>query len=180
MCPVHEHHPLRIKKPASKGDLLTYVSPWRRAEAVISFQGTGTYKGGANVFWLHPFVDGSRETLNCIAGGPPTYSACLDAAGNYAMNKIMQAGVQEGTVSAAQEARIKFLHVFTTYGWNLTTYDQERFDSSLPLVSGHVALWGFHIALTKALVSGDMVSVAVFVQAALCARIDGGHRGQRG
>jgi hypothetical protein len=43
---VHEHQPLNIRKPDSKDDLLTYVSPLRKSEAVISFQpeGTGTYK----------------------------------------------------------------------------------------------------------------------------------------
>ena len=98
----------QIPKARSTDDLLTYVVAWTRGDAVISFVGTGRYKGGAHVFWLNPFVDGSNETLNCIAGGPPTYSACLDAAGIYAFNKIMQAGVQGGTVSAAQEARVKF------------------------------------------------------------------------
>ena len=52
-------------------------------------------------------------------------------------------------------------------------YVRDHFDSSLPLVSGHVALWGFHIALTTALVRGDMASVAVLIQAALCAPIEG-------
>ena len=80
--PVHEHQPLTIKKPDSKHDLLTYVSPWKRGEAVIAFQGAGTYKGGGNVFWLDPVVDGSRTKMRVIAGDPPLYSACLDAAGN--------------------------------------------------------------------------------------------------
>ena len=52
-------------------------------------------------------------------------------------------------------------------------YDVDHFDSSLPLVCGHVALWGYHLALMKARVSGDMASVAVLVQAALCAPIEG-------
>ena len=171
--PVHEHQPLSIRKPDSKDDLLTYVSPWKQAEAVISFKGTGTYKGGGNVFWLNPFVDESHRKLCAIAGDPPLYSACLDAAEKYALRKIQQEGVMQGKVSAAQEARIKFPHVFTTFNWNLASYEADHFDSSLPLVCGHVALWGFHIALMKALVSGDMASVAVLVQAALCAPIEG-------
>ena len=106
--PVHEHQPLTIRKPDSKDDLLTYVSPWRKAEAVISFKGTGTYKGGGNVFWLDPFVDESRAKMSSIAGDPPVYSACLDAADNYALGRLLQEGVTQGKVSAAQEARIKF------------------------------------------------------------------------
>ena len=166
--PVHEHQPLAIRKPDSKDDLLTYVSPWNKDEAAISFQGTGTYKAGGNVFWLNPFVDGSpcksaltRQKMCSIAGDPPLYSACLDAAENYALTKIQQEGVIQGKVSAAQEARIKFPHVFTAFSWNLGTHDADHFDSSLPLVCGHVALWGFHLALMKALVAGDMASVAV-------------------
>ena len=50
--------------------------------------------------------------MSAIAGDPPLYSACLDAADNY-------------------------------------------------------ALWGYHIALMKALVRGDTASVAVLVQAGL-------------
>ena len=113
--PVHEHQPLAIRKPDSKDDLLTYVSPWNKADAAISFKGTGTYKGGGNVFWLNPFVDGSpihsaltRKKMCSIAGDPPLYSACLDAVENYALTKLHQEGVIQGKVSAAQEARIKF------------------------------------------------------------------------
>ena len=178
--PVHEHQPLAIRKPDSKDDLLTYVSPWNKAEAAISFAGTGTYKGGGNVFWLNPFIDGSpihpewtRKKMCSIAGGPPIYSACLDAAENYALTKIQQEGVTQGKVTAAQEARIKFPHTFTTFQVCAFYYEADHFDSSLPLVCGHVGLWGFHLALMKALVSGDMASVAVLVQAALCAPIEG-------
>ena len=178
--PVHEHQPLAIRKPDSKDDLLTYVSPWNKDEAAISFKGTGTYKAGGNVFWLNPFVDGSpihsgltRKKMCSIAGDPPLYSACLDAAENYALTKIQQEGLTQGKVSAAQEARIKFPHVFTAFQWKLAKYDADHFDFSLPLVCGHVALWGFHIALLKALTRGDTASVAVLVQAALCAPIEG-------
>ena len=52
-------------------------------------------------------------------------------------------------------------------------YEADHFDSSLPLVCGHVALWGFHLALMEAPERGDMASVAVLVQAALCAPIEG-------
>ena len=175
-CPVHEHQPLAIRKPDSKDDLLTYVSAWNKAEAAISFAGTGTYKGGGNVFWLNPFIDGSpihpewtRKKMCSIAGDPPIYSACLDAAENYALTKIQQEGVTQGKVSAGLEARIKFPHVFTTFQFRASYYEADHFDSSLPLVCGHVGLWGFHLALMKALVTADMASVAVLVQAALCA-----------
>ena len=152
--PVHEHQPLAIRKPDSKDDLLTYVSPWNKEDAVISFKGTSMYKGGGNVFWLNPFVDRSRPNLCSIAGDPPLLSACLDAVENYALTKIHQEGVTEGKVSAAKEARIKFPHVFTTFQWNLAMYEADHFDSSLPLVCGHAALWGFHLALMQALVGG--------------------------
>ena len=147
--PVHEHQPLAIRKPDSKDDLLTYVSPWNKDEAAISFKGTGTYKGGGNVFWLNPFVDGSpshpaltRKKMCSIAGDPPLYSACLDAAESYALTKMCQEAVIQGKVSAAQEARIKFPHVFTTFQWHPSMYEADHFDSLLQLVCGHVALWG--------------------------------------
>ena len=52
-------------------------------------------------------------------------------------------------------------------------YEADHFDSSLPLVCGHVARWGFHLVFMKALVSGRMASVPVLVQADLCAPIEG-------
>ena len=55
--PVHLLAPLEIRKPDSADELLTYMSPWRKQEAVTAFEGTGTYRGGANIFWLRPFVD---------------------------------------------------------------------------------------------------------------------------
>ena len=66
---MHEHQPLAIRKPDSQDDLLTYVSPWNKHDAVISFKGAGTYKGGGNAFWLNPFVDGSRANMCSIARG---------------------------------------------------------------------------------------------------------------
>ncbi|CAK0824327.1 unnamed protein product [Prorocentrum cordatum] len=170
--PVHERQPIAIRRPDSEHDLLTYFSPWKRAEAIISFNGTGTYKGGGNVFWLDPFV-GSSGKMRPVAGGPPLYPACLDAAEQHALGRILQKGLARGAASAAHEARIKFSHVFTTFSWDLGSYDADHFDSSLPLVCGHVALWGFHIALLQALGRGDAASVAVLVQASLCAPIEG-------
>ena len=43
--PMHEHQPLSIRKPDSQDDLLSYVSAWKRSEAVTAYNGTGTYKG---------------------------------------------------------------------------------------------------------------------------------------
>ena len=171
--PIHMHQPLVIRRPERKEDLLSYVAPWRKDEAVTSFLGTGTYKGGGNVFWLNPFVAQSHQNIVAIAGDPPLYSAVLDAAENFVLSKVLQEGVVQGRVSAGKEARIKFPHTFTVYGYSLATYEADHFDGSLPLVSGHVALWGYHFALMKALVSGDMAHVAVLVQAALCATIEG-------
>jgi hypothetical protein len=172
--PVHEYQPLNIRKPDSKDDLLSYVSPWKKAEAVLSFQGSGTYKAGGNVFWLDPFVDESRKGMRSIAGDRPLLSACLDAADtDYALGSTNQQGVIKGEVSAACEARIKIPHTFTTFQWHLREYEADSFDFSLPLICGHVALWAFHIALMKALQSGDVATVAVLVQAALCAPIEG-------
>jgi len=173
--PVHEHQPLRRPEFQDRHDFFTFVRPWKKEEAVISFQGTGTYHAGGNAFWLNPFVDESRQNMTSIAGDPPTYSACLDAAETYAMSKIQHQalGVTQGEVSAACEARIMFPHSFTTFRWDLAAYEADHFDGSLPLVSGHVNLWGFHLAMCNALTSGDMAHVAVLVQAALCAPIEG-------
>jgi len=164
--PVHEIQPLTIRRPDTKDDVLTYVSPWKKDEALLSLKGTGAYKGGGNVFWLDPF------DIN-FAGDQPRYSACLDAAESYAMSEIQLQGVTEGTLSAACEARIKFLLTFTTYGRDVSWYEADHFDGSLPIVGGHAALWGFHLALFKALSFGDVAHVAVLVQAALCAPIEG-------
>ena len=77
-------------------------------------------------------------------------------------------------MSAAQEARLKFPHCCTTFGWDLATVDADHFDFPLQFVSGDVAqpLWGFHIALMQAIVKRDMASVAVLAQAALCESIE--------
>ena len=171
--PVHELQPLTIRRPSSEDELLTYVAAWTREEAVISFQGTDRYKGGANVWWLSPFVDPSDQKMTAIAGDPPHYSACIEAMQTYDMSKIQLQGLTQGEVSAAREARIRFPHSFTTFQRDRTAYDSDHFDGSLPIVSGHVALWGFHLAVYNALASGDMAHVAVLVQAALCAPIEG-------
>ena len=87
------------------------------------------------MFWLDPFVDKSRTKMCSIAGGPPLHSACLDAARKYALSQIQQQGVTQGKVSAAQVARLKSPHSFTTIGWNMATVDADLFDFSLQLVS---------------------------------------------
>ena len=144
--PIHERQPLAIRKPDSKDDLLTYVAARKKNEAIISFKGAGTYKGGGNAFWLNPFIDKSNAKLVSIAGDPPVYSQVVEASQSYALDAITQQGMTrpEGKVTAGKEARIKFPHVFTTYSWGLSQYDADHFDSSLPLISGHVGLWAYH------------------------------------
>ena len=117
--PVHEHQPLRIRKPDSKDDLLSYASPWSKEEAAIAFEHAGTYQAAGNVFWIDPFSDASSPTMRDVAGDPPIWSTCLDAAESYSISKIHQEDVMQGNVSAAQEARIKFPHIFTVYALSL-------------------------------------------------------------
>ena len=97
---------------------------------------------------------------------------CLEAAEDFAVSEVDLEGLNSGKLDL-QDLRIKFPHDFTTFCWDGDQYDADHFDGSLPLVSGHVALWGYHIALFRALARGDIASVAVLVQAGLCVPIEG-------
>jgi hypothetical protein len=170
--PFHQQQPLAIRKPWSPWTR-AFVSPWNREEAMTSFHGTGTYTAAGNLFWLNPFVDKGRPKLLYAAGDPPLYATVLEASESFALHKTALTGVAQGVISTGKEARFKFHHTFTTFAWVVSEYNAPYFCSSLPLVSGHVGLWGFHIALMRALAMSDMPAVAVLVQAALCAPIEG-------
>ena len=84
--PVHPLPPLEIHKPDSSEELLTYTSLWRQQEAVTALDGTGLYKGGANIFWLKGFVDRSKPELRrlaAVAGDRPVFRQVDDAARSY-------------------------------------------------------------------------------------------------
>ena len=171
--PVHELPPLAIKRRESPQDLLSTAAPWQRTEAMTAIQAAGCYQAFGNVFWVKPFVDRTSLNLVAVAGDPPSFSAVSEASSQN-FDPFVRVSPEELRHGKATvwDARVRFPHVLTVFQYQSARYDADHFEFSLPLVVGHVALWAFHLALTKALMRGDVDAVAVLIQAALCAPIE--------
>ena len=171
--PVYERAPLAIRRRESPQDLLSTAAPWQRTEAMTAIESVGCYEAFGNVFWVKPFVDGMNPNLVAVAGDPPWFTAVSEASRqNFnPYNRVSPEGLRHGKATVS-DARIRFPHKLTVFQYDKTRYDADHFEFSLPLVVGHVSLWAFHLALTKAIIRGDVDAVAVLIQAALCAPIE--------
>ena len=170
--PLNQQPPLDIKEPGTERELLSFMSAWRKDLAMIALRGTNLYEAAGNVFWIDPFIDKKLKELVHIAGDPPLMSSVMAAAHAFRLDKVALDDVAQGKVVAAKSARVKFPHTLSVFQLSVEGFDAESFDS-LPLVIGHVSLWGFHLALTRALIGGNVCEVAVLAQAALCAPMEG-------
>ena len=170
--PLNQQPPLDIKEPGTDRELLSFMSAWQRDQAMVALRGTSSYQAAGNVFWINPFTDKGQKDLVHIAGDPPLMSSVMDAAHAFSLDQVALDDVAQGKAVAAKSARVKFPHTLLVYQFSGDGFDADSFDS-LPLVTGHVSLWGFHLALTRALTGGNVCEVAVLAQAALCAPMEG-------
>jgi len=165
---LHEHPPLSIKQGTDM-DLLSYKAPWNADLAATSLGSTNKYEAGGNIFWINPFPDSPEgETL---AGDTNSWAHVTSMAD--ALRAPGGASTPSGG-TVAKEKRLTFSVVFTVWAPNMAFYhNRASFPGTMNLVAGHVALWGWYVAVFDALCAGQTQLLALLWQAALTATIQG-------
>jgi hypothetical protein len=167
---LHMHQPLEIETAQSDNDLLSYKTPWTRSLTAVSLASTDMYEAGGNIFLVNPLVDGEDEKI--CAGEVNSWDHV------NTMADVFRLGGQEGASTPldggliAKCKRLKFTVSFAVHAAKADVFAQhDHVASSLKLVTGHVALWGWYLAALEALDAGNTKLVAILWQAALIATI---------
>ncbi len=167
---LHEHAPLTIKKAVGDHDLLSYKAAWNSDTASVSFDGTGRYEAGGNIFWLHPFCATGGDEAKA-AGETPSWAQVHDMANLFRPSGGNQDNeFEEGSV--AKEKRMFFRVPFHVHASTLDAFKKQTFPGTMGLVTGHVTLYAWYLAMCEALDvggrAGDEWVLALWQAALTC------------
>ena len=170
---LHDQMPLNIKKAGSDQELLSYKAAWDQNTAAVSFDGTKRYEAGGNIFWLHPFCESGGDEAKA-AGETPSWAQVHEMANLFRLNGGNQdVEIRGGTV--AKEKRMFFAAPFQVHASTLDAFVKKAtFPGTLKLVTGHVILYAWYVAMCEALDVGGKAGqewVLALWQAALTASI---------
>ena len=159
---LHEQQPLTIRAatPAVR-ELMSYKHPWTPDEAAQSLALTGRYEAGGNIMWLNPFttvVNALAGSLTCseaanAAGPAPTWESVHRMADQFRVSQD-PASTRVETGRVAKEKRLLFRAPVQVHAPTLDTLTKPSFPGTLELVSGHVMLYGWYLAVFEALDAG--------------------------
>ena len=155
---LHEQQPLTIRAatPAVR-ELMSYKHPWTPDEAAQSLALTGRYEAGGNIMWLNPFttvVNALAGSLTCseaanAAGPAPTWESVHRMADQFRVSQDPASTQEKGRV--AKEKRLLFRAPVQVHASTLEALTKTSFPGTLDLVSGHVILYGWYLAMFEAL-----------------------------
>ena len=170
---LHDHMPLNIKKAGGDQELLSYKAAWDQNTAAVSFDGTMRYEAGGNIFWLHPFCASDGDEAKA-AGETPSWAQVHEMANLFRLNGGNQdVEIPQGTM--AKEKRMFFTAPFRVHASTLDAFVKKAtFPGTLKLVTGHVILYAWYVAMCEALDAGGKAGqdwVLALWQAALTASI---------
>jgi hypothetical protein len=161
--PLHELGPLEIRESAGENDLLSYKAAWSAQQAELALNSTGLYEAGANLFWLNPFpVD---ATMAECAGATPAWSAIHAMSDVFRPPDLKAFAASAGSV--ARELRLLFPTALVVHDKTAQAFFVGQFPGSIQLVTGHVALYGWFVAMHDALSQSHGPWIAALMQAAL-------------
>jgi len=154
---LHLHAPLMIKESANRDELVSFKAPWTTTDALASLSSTAMYEAGCNLLWCNPF--------------PASQDAMVIAGDRVLWDHVREAAEVHFSALAAPQGRAISRLVFPI---SLPIHvDDDKviqggiFPSVLPLVSGHVYVYAWWVAMFKALDAGSMSDVAALWQCAL-------------
>lgn len=161
---VHEHQPLPI--PDGESDAMTsYKAPWTSAQAQSALSGTGLYEAAVNILWLNPFP--ADDDAAVIAGDPPLWTQVVQVAETHMSLEASQAKSLAASQGQSKVARILFPVVVPVHAPNVEFAGASAFNMALPVVAGQVYIYGWYLALFRALQGKDIPRAAALWQAGL-------------
>ena len=158
-----EYHPLPVATKGSTG-LTSFKPPWNVDEAPESLRIVGMYEASANLLSLHPFAVGGAAQH--IAGAPPSWKNLWQAMAF----SFSAEGRQDHALATTQGAGVKRLVFPITIPAHCPAPEAGSAAGTLgsfSVISGHIYLWAWYLAMFGALQGKDMLHAASLWQMAL-------------
>ena len=163
---LHSHKPLEIRDVAGEAGLLSYKAPWNRESAKLALAGTGLYEASGNMFWMNPFP--SDADMTTCAGDTPSWKSIHGAADAF---RVDDKAFEMGSAGPARQNRILFPGVMAVHAPTLDVFIGDTFPGNMQVVTGHVLIYAWYLAMFEALQGGHALWVASLFQAALTVTI---------
>jgi len=143
--PAFKIQPLEIK--ASPGESLSsYKAPWTRPVMQHSVESTGMYEAGGNILWCR--VRAQSHDHLVISGSPPPWTDVEEAAAYFEAPAPPRG--KSGTTS-----RVVFPIPVHVYAASIADVDRDHFDGTLDVMCGHVYIYGWYVAMSRAIGKGE-------------------------
>ena len=170
--PLNQHKPLEIKHDEAK--LKSYKAPWRRTEVEASLRTTKLYEAAGNILWCVPrpaaswgqdSADDDPHTAQVIAGDPPTWADVEAVARLHFSHEALVASCSEsGSVGRLVFPIVVPVHVSTVSAAAVP-------EKGMAVISGHVYLYGWYLAVFRAVAQRDEKLLAALWQVGLTTTI---------
>jgi len=154
---LHLHEPLVIKESVVENEMVSFKAPWTATDALASLRSTTMYEAGGNLVWCNPFPSSPEAVV--VAGDPVIWEHVKEAAEVHFGVSAMSRG---NAIS-----RIVFPIALPIHVDDEVLIRSGIFASALPLVSGHVYVYAWWVAMFNALDEGNTNQVAALWQCAL-------------
>ena len=135
--------------PTSATSGTTYKEVWIPDHCNESMRGEGLYEAGASLWWLEPVPDAGDISWASVA---------------------LAAKVLRPTETKAGHTRILWPCVMYA-GCRLGALSPDGFPKRLQLLHGHVLIFGWWLAVYKALAASDEKTLGMLIESALCVTI---------
>ena len=122
------------------------LEPWVES-ATVSFDGTNRYEAGGNIFWVNPFCASDEDAK--AAGEVPSWPRVHEMADVFRVVDGDRSTKVAGTV--AKEKRTRFRTPFHVHDSTLDAFKKTTFPGNMALVTGHVLLYAWFLAMFEAL-----------------------------
>ena len=147
---LHSHQPLESRAAAGEADMLSYKAPWKRESAKLALGGTGLYEASGSLFWLNPFPP-DAEMSKC-AGATPSWKSVHAAADAFRPDDLK--AFEMGSEGPTRQKRILFPAVMAVHAPTLDGFLAEAFPGNVQVVTGHVLIYAWYLAMFEALQGG--------------------------
>jgi hypothetical protein len=171
--PLHLQQPLDIKTKSQTSELVSYKDVWNTANAVTALTATAMYEAAGSLIWCNPFPASEDEEV--LAGDPVLWSQVREVADRHFRHACKAPAETRGKAPAETRGSDVPRTVFPI---SLPVHVEEvgfietQLRSTLHVVSGHVYLYGWYLAMYEALDAGSTLDVLSLWRCCLTATLN--------
>jgi hypothetical protein len=173
---------LDIKTKSGASELVSFKDAWNTEKAMIALATTAMYEAAGNLIWCNPFL--ANEDDEVLAGDPVLWSQVREVAESHfkvAVTSIKElaSSPAKGTAHAETRGkalaetqgpdvtRIVFPITLPVHGTEINKAKNPSLKSCLHVLSGHVYIYGWYLAMHDALDAGSPQDVLALWQCCL-------------